>query len=125
MLAQEDKHMRSSAYENLFRSLKKQNAKACIISSMRGTPIAWYGLEKKKIDVFSALSATVYGASSVLHREAGLPVPDTTLSYSKDFFLLIRSLDDGNVLAVLAEGDHEKLSRKVDMAIKECRGVAL
>jgi len=117
--------MRSSRYEYLFRNLKKQNAKACVISSTRGVPIAWFGLEKKKIDIFSALSATVYGASSALHKEAGLSSPDTALSYSEKSFLLIKPMHDGTVLAVLGSGDHEKLSKKVDKAIEESGGVAL
>lgn len=118
-------YLKSSMYEGLFKELKKEHAEACVISSMRGTPIAWYGLEKKKIDVFSTLSAAVYGASVVLHRESGIKSPDIVISDSKDSFLLIKGIDDSTVLTVVGKGDRDKFSRDIDRTIKKFRGVGI
>ena len=117
--------MKSSMYEGLFKALKKENAKACVISSMRGAPIAWYGLERKKIDVFSALSAAMYGAAVVLHRESEIPSPDIVLSNSRESFLIIKGMENGTILVVVGEGNRDKLSKNVDKVIKEFRGVVL
>ena len=110
-------------YEGLFKELKKERAEACVISSMRGTPIAWYGLERKKIDVFSTLSAAVYGASVVLHRESGMNHPEVVVSDSKDSFLLIKGLDDSTIMAVVGKGDRDSFSKEIEKTLKKFRGV--
>ena len=114
--------MANMEYEELFRSLKKQRVKACLISSSRGIPIAWYGLNRDKIDMFSALSATIYGASSVLHKENGISPPRLIISGSGDSFLLIGSLNEGAVLAVMGEGDGKKISKKLENIIEHAGG---
>ena len=117
--------MKSSMYEGLFKALKKENVKACVVSSMRGAPIAWYGIERKKIDVFSALSAAMYGASTVLHKENGLPSPELVVSSSKDSFLIVKGIDSGTILAAVGEGNRDEMSKTMDKLIKEFRGVGL
>jgi predicted regulator of Ras-like GTPase activity (Roadblock/LC7/MglB family) len=114
--------MENIEYEVLFRSLKKQHIKACLISSLRGTPIAWYGINRDKLDIFSALSAAIYGASSVLHRENGAPNPHFIISASGDSFLLIGSLDKEAVIAVVGEGDGNKISKKLEDIIEHAGG---
>ncbi len=112
-------------YEGLFRALKKEKVRACVISSRRGTPIAWYGIERKKIDTISTLSAAMYGASLVLHRESELPSPDIVMSDSDDKVFMIKGMKNGNILAVIGEGDQKKIMKDMNRVIDEFGGAGL
>ncbi len=112
-------------FENLFKDLKKHEALACVIASSRGMPVAWFGLDKKSVDIFSSLSAAMLGAAKVLHKEADIGFPEIVLSQAKDSFIIFRGIDDRLVLVVMGRGNENALSDGIEKALKDFRGVVI
>ena len=122
-LMQKGDILKSKAFENVFKDLKRGGAKACVISSMEGVPIAWFGTEKKSVDLYSTLSAAVMSASVILHKESNTHRPTEVISHSKDSAMIIRYIGDDHIFVVLSDRLSEELSNACDKAEKELRGV--
>ncbi len=112
-------------FENLFKDLKRHEAMACVIASSRGTPVAWFGLDKKSVDIFSSLSAAMFGAAKVLHKEAEIGSPELVLSQAEGSFIIFRGINDRLVLVVIGRGDENTLSDGIEKALKDFRGVVI
>lgn len=115
--------MKSKAFEDVFKDLKRGGAKACVISSMEGIPIAWFGTEKKSVELYSTLSAAVMSASAILHKEFNSSRPNEIISDSKDAVMIIREVGDGHIFIVFTDKMTEELSKACNKADKELRGV--
>ncbi len=115
--------LKSKAFENVFKDLKRGGAKAGVICAMEGVPIAWFGTEKKSVDLYSTLSAAVMSASAILHREFGDSRPEEIVSRSKDTVMIIRDIGNDYIFVVFSDKMSEELSNACDRAEKELRGV--
>lgn len=114
--------MRSKTFEKVFGNLKNNGANACVIASSRGVPIAWFGLKKKSVELFSTLSAAIISASRILHQDADSSPPDNVVSESSDSYMIINSIGDDAIMVVFGEkkGSIMEAAKK---AKKELRGV--
>ena len=120
-LAKGDK-LKSKIFEEVFENLKNHGAKACVIASGRGAPIAWFGLEKKSVELFSTLSAAMISASRILHRDANRAPPENIISESSDLYMIINDISDDAIIVVFGE-KKESVMEAVKKARKELRGV--
>ena len=115
--------MRSKTFENVFKDLKRHGAKACVICSIGGAPVAWFGTEKKSVELYSTLSAAIVSASRILHREFKSSVPHEIVSTAKDSLMIIREINEDSIFVVLTDEGDETLYKACEKAQKELRGV--
>lgn len=115
--------MKSKTFENVFKDLKRSGAKACVISSIGGEPIAWFGTEKKSVELYSTLSAAILSASRILHREFNSSQPYEILSKAQDSVMIIREINEDSIFVILSDKLDETLSNACEKAHKELRGV--
>ncbi|GEM_PF-3153029 len=116
-------NLKSKAFENVFRDLKRSGANACVISSTGGVPVAWFGTEKKSVDLYSTLSAAIISAARILHKEFNSSPPMEVISTSKDSVMIITEINEDNIFVVLSNKKSEELSKACEKASKELRGV--
>ncbi len=100
---------------------------AIVLTSRNGVPIASHIERSEKIESFSALSATILGASEVIFSGFGKGYPELIDISSSDTFLLVKGVDKSSVISVLANsGDKSELAGLMEElidSIKELKNV--
>ncbi len=116
-------HLKSKTFEEVFKNLKNHGAKGCVIASSGGLPIAWFGLEKKSVELFSTLSAAIMSASRILHRDVGKSSPQNIISEGKDSFMVLQEINDDAIIVIFGEKKKDEMFNAIKKAAKELRGV--
>jgi predicted regulator of Ras-like GTPase activity (Roadblock/LC7/MglB family) len=116
-------NLKSKTFESVFKDLKRNGARICVISSMSGVPVAWFGTEKKSVELYSTLSAAMISAGRILHKEADSSGPYEVISRSRDSIMAIKEINDDSIFLVISDKMSEELSKACERASKELRGV--
>ncbi|MFO7992275.1 MAG: roadblock/LC7 domain-containing protein [Thermoplasmata archaeon] len=95
---------------------------ALVLTSRNGVPIASYIDKNEKTESFSALSATILGASEVIFSGFGKGDPELIEISSDDTLLLVKGVDKSSVISALANGgDISELNGLMDELIDNIR----
>lgn len=91
---------------------------AVVLTSKNGIPIASFLEKQEKSESFSALSATILGASEVIFSSFGKNDPKVIEVSAGDSLLLITGVDKNSVLSSLGEVEaKESIKNKlIDLA---------
>ncbi len=82
--------------------------RAVVLTSKNGIPVTTSLERHDKSESFSALSATILGASEVIFSSFDRDKPEKVTIRSGDTILFIKETDSNTVLAVLGDIDREE-----------------
>ncbi len=97
-----------------------------ILASKNGIPLATHLDRPEKNESFSALSATIFGASDVIFTSFDKKTPDIVEINSDETLLLIKGIGKSAVLAVMGSSSRketlEDIAEKVSTEIENSPG---